>query len=98
MSIHGAVPLLELADDERDRMMYGGVTLEREELGDPYRARRTDAREVVAHQVDNHQVLGAIFRALGKRLTQRRVVLRADAARPRALDRTCLDKAAASHV
>ena len=90
-----SVPGRELADDGRDQMMDGGVVLEREELGHAHRARRADARQIVAHQVDDHQVLGAILRALGQRLAQRGVVLGADAARPRALDRPRLDVAAA---
>ena len=71
----------ELADDGRDEMMDGGVALEREELGDAHGAGRADARQIVAHQVDDHQVLGPVLRALGERLAERGVVLGADAAR-----------------
>ena len=80
-----SVPGLELADHGRDQMMDGGVALEREQLGHAHGAGRADARQIVAHQVDDHQVLGAILGALGQRLAERRVVLGADAARPRAL-------------
>ena len=72
-------------------MMDGGVPLEREQLRNAHGAWRADARQVVAHQVDDHQVLGAILGALGQRLAERGVVLRTDAARPRPLDRPRLD-------
>ena len=45
----------------------------------------------VAHQVDNHQVLGTVLCALCERLTERRVVLGTKTARTSALDRTGLD-------
>ena len=67
-----STPGVEIADDGRDQMVDRGVALEREELGDAHRARRADARQVVAHQVDDHQVLGAILGALGQRLARAR--------------------------
>ena len=46
--------------------------------GHATRAGAADARQVVAHQVHDHHVLGAVLRALGQRLPERRVVLGAD--------------------
>jgi hypothetical protein len=62
-------------------MMDGGIALEREEFGHAHAAWRTDARQIVAHQIDNHQVLGAIFRAGRERHAKRRIVLGPQAAR-----------------
>ena len=64
------------------------------ELRDAHAAGRAHARQVVAHEVDDHQVLGAILGALGERLTERGIVLGTDTARPRALDRPRLDMTA----
>ena len=86
------------SDDGRDKVVHGGVVLEREQLGDAHGARRADARQVVAHQVHDHQVLGAVLGALGKRLPERGVVLGTDAARARAFDRPRFHKAVAVHA
>jgi hypothetical protein len=56
--------------------------------------RGADARQIVAHQVDDHQILGAILGALSQRLPERRIMLRSEAARTSALDRPRLDVAA----
>ena len=93
-----SMPGLELSDDGRDEVMHGGVVLEREQLGDAHGARRAHARQIVAHQVHDHQVLGAVLGALGQRLAERGVVLGTDAARARALDRPRLHEAVAVHA
>jgi hypothetical protein len=46
-----------------------------------------DAAEVVAHEVDDHQVLGPVLRGRAQLQPQGRVLLRGGAARPGALDR-----------
>ena len=66
-----SAPGAELADDRRDQVVHGGVALEREQLGHAHGAGRADARQIVAHQVHDHQVLGAILGALGERLAER---------------------------
>ena len=82
-----SAPGAELADDRRDQVVHGRVLLQREQLRHPHAAGPADARQVVAQQVHDHHVLGAVLLALGQRLAQRRVVHRPEAARPRALDR-----------
>ena len=84
-------PGLESADDGGDEMMDRRVALEREQLGDADAAGERHAREVVPHQVDDHQVLRAILGALLERAAERGVVRGIDAARARALDRARLD-------
>ena len=78
-----SAPGSSVADHGRDEVMDGRVALEREQLRDADGAGRAHARQIVAHQVDNHQVLGAILGALGERRAERGVVLgsrcRADA-------------------
>jgi hypothetical protein len=64
----------------------GRVALEGKQLGDANGARRADARQIVAHQIDDHQVLGAVLGAFRERLAESGIVLRPDAARPRSLD------------
>ena len=76
----------EVADHRRDEMVNRGVVLEREELRHAHGAGRADARQVVAEQIHDHQVLGPVLGARGQRHAECGVVLRADAARPRALD------------
>ena len=88
----------QVADDRRHQVVHGGVALQREQLRHADAARRAHARQVVAHQVHDHQVLGPVLRALGQRLTQRRVVLGTEAARAGALDRPRLDVARRVHV
>src|SRR2546421_59885 len=71
--------------------MHRREVLEREQLAHAHRAWRADPREIVADQIDDHQVFGAVLRALRQRASERRVVLGTDAARPRALDRPRLE-------
>ena len=74
-------------------MVHGRMLLEREQLGHADGARPAHAREIVPHQVHDHQVLGPVLVALGERAAERGVVHRAEPARPRALDRPGLDVA-----
>ena len=69
------------------------VALDREQLRHLDAARRAHAAEIVAHEIDDHQVLGALLRGgaqLGGAGARPR---RGRAARPRALDRPALDAA-----
>ena len=50
-----------------------------------------DAREIVSHQVDDHEVLCTVLRTLGQRLAKRGIVFGTGAARTRALDRPGFD-------
>jgi hypothetical protein len=84
-------PALEIADDGRHEVVHRRIALEREQLRHADRSRGAHAREIVPHQVDDHQVFRAILRALGERLGQRGVVLRPETPRPGALDRPRLD-------
>ena len=52
---------LELADDLGDEVRDVRETLRLEESRHAHRARPADAREVVAPEVDQHHVLGAVF-------------------------------------
>ena len=52
------------------------------------------AAEVVALEIDDHHVLGALLRVREQRCAQRRVAHRVGVARPRALDRLGVDAAA----
>src|SRR6185437_1662812 len=72
-------------------MVDSGVALEGEELGNAHASGNGHAREIVAHEVDDHQVLGAILRALLQRASQGGIVRGVDTAWARALDRACLD-------
>ena len=62
-----------------------------EELGHSHRAGRADPGQVVAHQVDDHQVLGPILWRAGELGGQGGVLGGVAPARPRALDRLGLD-------
>ena len=66
-------------------MVNGGVVFEPEQLGHADGAGRADARQIVSHQIHDHQILGLVLRADGERHAERKVVLGPDAARPRAL-------------
>src|SRR5215468_7440736 len=67
-------------------MMHGGEVLEREQLLHSHGPRRADPREIVANEIDDHQVLGSILRALGERTAERGVVFGSYASRSRTLD------------
>jgi hypothetical protein len=56
-----ADPLLELAGDLRDEVGHVGEPLRLEEALDPHRSGPADAGEVVAAEVDEHDVLGAVL-------------------------------------
>src|SRR5690606_6962591 len=55
---------------------------------DEDRARLAYAREIIAHEIDDHDVLGALLRAGQELGGQRRIGCRVRSTWPRALDRT----------
>jgi hypothetical protein len=86
----GAEPSAHVRDD----VMHVRVALDGHQLIDFDRARHRDAAEVVAFQVDQHDVLGALFR-MADQLTHARRVVVALRARTRAGDRARLHELAA---
>ena len=58
---NGVTPSAQLADDLRDEVRHVREALGLEEALDAHRARPADAREVVAAEVDEHHVLGAVL-------------------------------------
>ena len=75
--------------------MHGRVVLDDHQLGDADAADLADPAEVVAQQVDDHQVLGVGLLVFGQLGPQRLVALRVLRARGRPLDRPRLDAALA---
>ena len=69
---------LQHAGDGRDELVHGRVVLDDHQLGDAHAVDLADAPEVVAQQVDDHQVLGVgllVLRELGaQRLVEDRVL------------------------
>ena len=63
-------PVAQLPDDLRDEMRHVRVALGLHEALDPHRPRHADAGEVVAPEVDEHRVLGAVLlrREQGRRV------------------------------
>ncbi len=75
--------------------MHVGVALQREQLRHPHAADAAAAPEVVAQEVDDHQVLGAVLRAAEQVVGVRLILVRGQTARARALDRAGLHLALA---
>ena len=74
---------LDIADDVHDV----AVTLHRKSLGDLDRAGLGDATDVIARQIDQHDVLGALFRVIDQLLLGRLVSFGRGRARPRTSQR-----------
>ena len=55
--------------------MYRGICLDPKQRGNVHRGRHTDPRQVVAHQVDDHQILGTLFFSLLTKAVSKRVIL-----------------------
>ena len=86
---------VELALDVRDDVHDLAVALDEELVGHLDGADLGDAADIVAAEVEQHQVLGALLR-IGQQLGLERLVLvRRRAARPRAGDRADGDRAVA---
>ena len=85
-------PGASVADDRRDQMVHGGVVLEREQLGDahacPARRRATRSLRIRSTII---RFSARSFALSASARPERRIVLGADPARPRALDRPRLD-------
>ena len=75
--------------------MHVRVALDAHELIHAHAAGLADAPEIVALQIDEHDVLGALLRMGDQRRDLAPVGIGAAAARPRAGDRARLDVAAA---
>ena len=54
-------PVGEIGLDRRHQLVHLGVALDGEQARDPHAAESGDAAEVVAHEVDDHQVLGLLL-------------------------------------
>ncbi len=91
----GAAVGRQPALDRRDQLVHGRVVLDHHQLGDGDAADLADDAEVVAQQVDDHQVLGVGLFVVGQLGLQRRVLGRVGGARGRPLDRPRLDPALA---
>ena len=90
--VEGVTPSRELADDLRDEVRHVREALGLEEARDAHRPRPAHAREVVAPEVDEHHVLGAVLlggeqplgvalagrRRAGDRVQRRRAALALD--------------------
>ena len=70
----GVRPRFEHAGDGRDQLVHGRVGLDHHQLGHAHRVDLADAAEVVAQQVDDHQVLGAGLFVVGSSARQRGVL------------------------
>ncbi len=66
--------------------MHVGIALDLEQPRDGDAAHLAHTREVVAHEVDDHEVLGLLFVARGELGGERRIALDLGVARARALD------------
>ena len=80
-------PSFEAPGDRRDEVLDGARPLQPAESRDPDRAAHADAAEVVAQDVHDHHVLGAILRAGQELAGEGAVGFRRGASRARALDR-----------
>ena len=89
----GVVPGAQTAAYVRDDVMHVRVTFDRHEFVDLDRARHADAAQVVAFQIDQHDVLGALLGMLDELAHARGFVVAANA-RTRAGDRARLRAAA----
>lgn len=84
-------PFCQRAGNRADQMVNIGKALQLEKVRNAYAADLTDAPEIIAQQVDNHQVFGAVLRILLQAAGIVPVSLRIRAARGCALDRLCFD-------
>jgi len=85
--VDGVLLRIEPPDDVRDNMHHVAVALDYEALGHLDRADLGHAADVVAAKVQQHEVLGPLFRVGKQRLGQRLVLLRCCAAARRAGNR-----------
>ena len=83
---------IELALDIGDDVHDVAVALDEELVGDLDGADLGDAADIVAAEIEQHQMLGALLRIGEQFLFQRLVLVRRRAARPRAGDRADGDR------
>ena len=79
--------------DHADHLVDGGIALDREGFVHPHAAGFGDTGEIVAHQIDDHQILGAILDRASELRSQRCIRLRIAAPRAGALHRLGLGHA-----
>ena len=84
----------QLADDLRYQMVNGRVTFEFAQFLDADAAIFADSAQVVAQQIDDHDVLSPILGAAEKIVGTREILLGKNAARTSAFDRPGFDPAA----
>jgi len=60
--IDGVAVAAKPSRDGRHHLEHGRVALDRHQLGHRHAADLADPTEVVAHEIDDHQVLGAVLR------------------------------------
>src|SRR5450759_4412543 len=92
--IERVAALPQPAGHRADQVMHRGEALDLEQLRHLDRAQFAVLRQVVAQQIDDHHVLGAVILARAQRLGEISVEPRMTGTRPRALDRLGLDVAA----
>ena len=92
--VHRALARAEPRAHGRDHLVHGRIGLDREGRIDMDRAGLGHARQVVPHQVDDHQVLGAVLHGRGQLLHRRAVRFRVGRAGAGALHRLDLGLAA----
>ena len=92
--VHPAGARPQLAGDHRGEVVDLGVALQAHQLWHLDRAALADAAEVVAQEIDDHHVLGAVLAAADQLRRLIGVLLGIDHPRPRAFNRTRLDSAA----
>ena len=94
--VDGVEPVAHVADHRRHDVHDVGEALDRTELDDPDGARLADPAEVVAAEVDQHHVLGALLLVADQLGGQRGVLGIGGAARAGAGDRMQPGRAARS--
>lgn len=78
----------KLGGDATDQVMHVGIALQGEQLRYFHRTDAAAAAQIVAQQIDDHQVLGSILAARQQLLRLRLIIVGVIAAAPSALDRT----------
>ena len=68
-------PCAQLAVDLADQVQHVRIPLDHHELGDAHRSVRGDAADVVASEIDEHQMLGALLLVVHQLFGHARVVL-----------------------
>ena len=88
-------PSTQLTAHTADQMMDARIGLDGAQLRHPHAAGSAALAKIVAQQIDDHDVLRAVFLARGQLGCERAIASRVLRARPRTLDRARLDRAVA---